>query len=260
MSTQYTTTGIALAGGGSKSIAYLGVLQALEENQIYPTHISGTSVGSIMGAFYAAGNSPKEILDIVKKMSIRKLVSFRRFYKGLQYSKFTKKLLKTYIKVDKFKDLPKPLYVSVTNMRTGKNEIIQSGNIYNALLASATFPYLFAPLKIGNELYTDGSIYNNLPVNPLIETCDNILAININTCRVQPITNFTSVISAWDRIFSMSIWSHVQQVLKDCDAVIELDMDNYGIWDIKKADELFEYGYKNATAQMEQIKKAICYF
>ena len=60
--------GLVLSGGGSKGIAHAGVLQFLNEQNIYPTQISGSSAGSIVAALYGCGKTPKEILDFFKSI------------------------------------------------------------------------------------------------------------------------------------------------------------------------------------------------
>lgn len=251
------TIGIALAGGGAKTFAHLGVLQALAEANIYPSHISGTSIGAIIGALYAAGYSPTYILSLAKKLSFFKVISFKRLWKGLTYSNYFRQLLLKHFKENDFRALKKPLFVSTTNLLTAQNEILSSGKLLEALFASASFPVTFTPIKIGKNLYVDGAIGNNLPVNILRKNCDKVIAINICKERKQPIEKFEHLSQSIGRSFGIGIWQHVKPVLKNCDVVIDANVDNYSMWTLKKAEEIYKVGYETALQEMPNIKKQL---
>src|SRR4026207_977840 len=101
--------GIALSGGGTRGVVHIGVLKALEENGIFPSIISGCSAGSIVGAMYAQGYSPSEILSIASERSLLWMFSLRLPTKGFVTHTFLRKMLKRYITVDSFEELKKPL-------------------------------------------------------------------------------------------------------------------------------------------------------
>src|SRR5262245_10193582 len=119
--------GIALSGGGTRGVVHIGVLKALEEHGIYPSILSGTSAGSIVGAMYAHGYSPAEILAIASERSLIWMFSLRLPTKGFVSHTFLRKMLRRYLPEKNFEDLGKPLYIAISNLNTGKIEIKHEG-------------------------------------------------------------------------------------------------------------------------------------
>jgi len=113
--------GLALSGGGIRSVAHLGMMQVLEEEGVQFDIVSGTSAGAIGGALFCSGYRPYEILEIIKSISLFKVIKPALSWKGLlKIDKATRELEK-YIKEDSFQALNKPLIVSATNLLKGKN-------------------------------------------------------------------------------------------------------------------------------------------
>src|SRR5687768_1376909 len=171
--------GIALSGGGTRGIVHVGALKALEENGIFPSIVSGTSAGSIVGAMYANGYSPAEILSISSERSLIWMFSLRLPTKGFVRHTFLRKLLKRYIPADNFEELKRPLYVAITNLNTGKVEVINSGPLHDVIIASASIPVLYEPIRIGENWYSDGGLLMNLPVSPIRPEAKFIIAVNL---------------------------------------------------------------------------------
>ncbi len=237
-------TGIALGGGGAKGFAHLGVLKALEEKGIKPDIVAGTSAGSIVGAFLAAGKRPEEILELVKK---------NRF---IDYAKMTlpgsgfftldnfEKLMKRLLPAREFKDLKLPFYVSVTNLYAGRVEYINNGPLIPAVKASCAIPVLFSPVKLGGQLYVDGGVLDNLPVTPLKGRCDRIIAINVNLC--DEVRRLGNIKGAGLRVFEIVANRDRDHVNCNCDLLIEPPgLGKYKILDTRRADELFAIGYEH---------------
>ena len=112
--------GIVLSGGGARGIGHLGVLKALEEFGIVPTHISGTSAGAIAGAFYAAGYKVNEILGILKKGQIFSFSNLLMKRQGLFAMKGFHDIYLECFPTNSFEDLKIPLYVAATDILKGE--------------------------------------------------------------------------------------------------------------------------------------------
>ena len=134
--------GIALSGGGARGIAHIGVLQALDENGVFPDVISGTSAGSIVGALYASGKTPLEILKVVEKSKVYKTIKFGMPLKGLTDLSYLAKLLSENIEKDSFESLSRKLFIAVSNLNSGELEIINKGKLFDVVVASIQPFYL----------------------------------------------------------------------------------------------------------------------
>jgi NTE family protein len=238
--------GIALGGGGAKGFAHLGVLKALAEKGVKPDIISGTSAGSIVGAFIAAGKEPEEILELVKK---HRFIDFAKvtlpgggFFTLDNFEKLMEKLLPA----QKFSDLKLPFYASVTNLYTGKVEYINEGPLIPTIKASCAIPVLFMPVRLGDQMYLDGGILDNLPYAPLEGECDKVIVVNVNAN--SEVKRLGSLKGAALRVFEI-IANRDRDVAKSkCNLLIEPPgLGKFKILETRHADELFELGYKHCA-------------
>ena len=148
--------GLALSGGGAKGFAHLGALQALEEKGIRPDIIAGTSAGAIVGAFYACGFKPKEILEMFMKHDVKDFLSFTLPKESfLKYDGFRKFMEKTF-PVKSFEELKIPLYTVAADFDNGLCKVFTEGELVPRVLASCTIPIVFKPIKIDGVRYVDG--------------------------------------------------------------------------------------------------------
>ncbi|MEZ4826819.1 MAG: patatin-like phospholipase family protein [Bacteroidia bacterium] len=245
--------GICLSGGGTRGIAHIGVLQALEENQISPDFLSGASAGALVGTLYAAGYSPQEMLEIFKNSSLTRLFKPTLPTMGFIDNSYIDEMLGEYIETDDFAALKKRMFVSVTNLTTGKSEIIGEGPLFDVVVTSTSIPILFKSRKMGDFVYADGGLLNNLPVEPLENYCDRIIGVNV--CPVGTVDNFENLIDIGYRTLDLAMWSNVRPRLLLCDVVIEPQVGKMGFFDLKKADQIFEEGYKAAMEKMPEIRR-----
>ena len=173
--------GLALGGGGSLGLAHIGVLQVLEENGIKPTHVTGTSMGSIVGAFYAAGIPYDQMKTIALKLQGYQLVDVNLSGRGLIGGKNVEKIMAKYIPADtKFSDLKIKYACNAVSLNTGKEVVLDSGKLIPAIRASSCVPGVFTPVKYGNEYYVDGGLVNNVPDDILHKMgVDYIIAVDV---------------------------------------------------------------------------------
>jgi NTE family protein len=256
---QKTKIGLSLSGGGARGIAHIGVLQALEENNIYPSAIAGTSAGAIVGGLYAAGKRPDEILAFVKNSSF-----FAAFLKGglpsagLIKLTYLKEKLNEQINEDSFEALEIPLYVALSNLNTGECDIFSEGPVIEAIIASASVPLIFKPVRINGDVYVDGGLLNNMPVHPLKKTTDKILGVNVMPNRGTPRQKYTGALSIAGRCFDLSIYANTKPNLSLCDVVIEPEgVSQFNIFHFNQFKTLYEIGYEAAIEKMDLIKEKL---
>jgi NTE family protein len=247
-------TGLVLSGGGTRGFAHIGALQALEEAGIQADVISGTSVGSIVGALYADGYSPAEMLDLFRKNRVIQLSRPVFFRRGMLSLAGLKKKINKYIRATSFEDLGKPLYVTVTNLHRGEVEYAHAGPLAEKIVASATIPILYAPVTINQEFYVDGAVIDNFPVKPIRDLCERIVGINIMPLsHIQDIQGIRDVAM---RTFQLYVHTMNRGSSADCDLLIEpVDIAGFGYLGSKRGGEMYKIGYDAAKKQLEAFKK-----
>lgn len=248
-----TKVGIVFSGGGARGIAHLGLLKALEEFGIKASLVSGTSAGAIAGAFYAAGYSATEILTILKKGHIFSFSNLLIKRQGLFAMKGFHDIYLECFPSNSFDDLQIPLYIAATDILKGELVYFSSGNLSHAILASSCLPILFHPVKYNETLYVDGGVMNNFPIEPLLNQCDIIIGSYVNSIKKE--VDKVNMNNILDRCFHLAMKSSVEQKTHSCDVYFEPpNMSQYSLYNLKNADEIFEYSYQYALTLEDQIK------
>ena len=235
-------TGLVLSGGGTRGFAHLGVIAALFDKGIKPNVISGTSAGAIAGAFIAAGKNPHEILETFKKGSFFNFTKLQIPRDGLMKLDGLKEIIQKEIRVKNIEDLDTPFYVAISNLNTGTIEYRNTGLLGETVLASSSIPILFAPVKMNGNLFTDGGLLDNIPVEPIKHDCEQIIVSNISP--IKPTEKIKNLIEIVTRTFYMSVNSNMKEVRKYAGIYIEPEgIDKYEILSRTHADEMYELGY-----------------
>lgn len=241
-------TGLVLSGGGTRGFAHLGVIAALYEKGIKPDVISGVSAGAIVGAFIAAGKTPEEILAIFTKGWFFQYTKIHFPVDGLLKLDGVKEIIQKEIKTENIEDLATPFYVCVSNLNKGTVEYRNSGNLAETVLASASIPVLFAPVKLGRDSYVDGGLMDNIPMEPIKNDCSELIVSNI--APTNPKAKMKNLIQIATRTVYMSVNVKAEEAKKHASYYIEpKGIDGYEMYLIKHADELFELGY-NTTKEI----------
>lgn len=250
--------GLCLSGGGAKGIAHIGVLKALRETGIFPDVVAGTSAGSVVGALYAAGKTPEEMIDFVRDGSLFKIYKVIMPSDGLTKLTYLKEKLQAVIPIDSFEGLTRPLYVAVTNLITGNVEIKSSGPLFDIVMASSSIPLVFSPVEIDGQLYVDGGMLANFPVQPLIGKSDVIVGVNLMPQEPISDKSVQNIIGIATRCFSLSVWSNTQPQLRHCDLVIAPpNIGQYNIFQFNRYKELVELGYEAALDRIPELLEII---
>lgn len=238
-----TKCNIVLSGGGVRGYAHVGVLKALYEKGIVAQAVSGTSSGALIGAFICDGFHPAEIEEIILKNNPRIGFNYTRFWTSLlSFSSFTE-ILKKNLRHRKFEELNIPLFVSVTNLNTGLQEIIQEGDLVEALTASAAIPVLLPTVFINKIPYGDGGMTNNLPVKPFMVTDLKTIGVHVN-----PLTDFVEgnhMLHNIDRSMHLLMRNSVTMEKHVCDVFIEPSaLKQFHLFEHKRAKEIIKIGYE----------------
>ncbi len=156
--------GLALGSGGSRGIAHVGFLKALEEEELAPDYICGCSMGSIVGAAYAAGMSSDEIWTAVGKLRARDLIMPTRQKGGLFGTKKIRKILTDYLGETEFSELKIPFHCVAVDMMAQKLVFFSEGSVVDAIVASSSIPAVFHPTHTDGMRLVDGGVLERVPV------------------------------------------------------------------------------------------------
>ena len=189
--------GLVLSGGAAKGFAHIGVLKVLEEAGVKIDYIGGTSMGAVIAGLYAVGYNATQLDSIFKRTNFDELLKdyiprkTKNFYekrndelyafvlpfdkfkvgipealsKGIYNFNLISKLVRNVRHERDFNKLPTPFLCIGSNIVTGKQVILDKGNLAQAMLISGAFPSLFSPIELNNELLVDGGVANNYPID-----------------------------------------------------------------------------------------------
>lgn len=246
--------GIVFSGGGIRGIAHLGVLKALETYQI-PFHImSGTSAGAMVAAFYSAGYKADEIKNIVKTNSFFSVKHLLFGKAGLFDMGLFDNAFKKYFPHNAIEQLPIPVHIAATDIVNGTCVYFDKGNLSIALQASSCVPLVFQPIKYQDKVLVDGAISNNLPLEPLLNNCDKLIGIHVNAMS-KNLKDF-KMKDMLDRSFHLALSQSVYYKSVHCNLFIDPpEMSKFGMFDMEKTDEIFDYAYHYTLSQKKEIEQ-----
>lgn len=249
--------GISLSGGGMRGVAHIAVLRALEEYGLKPDVISGTSAGAIVGAFYAAGKSTDELAELVKNETFFSRSSIRFSTQGIFNPLFLRNIFKKYFSEDDFRIMKMPLYVAASELTQGKIEYFSEGALFDALMASASVPFIFPPVILDGKFYVDGGVLNNLPIEPIRGQCDILIGSHVNSMKPESISDLSTT-KELDRIFHLAISNSVYTKEQNCNIFLNPpEMLKYSLLRKESLDVMLEEVYNYTCQQLEahQFKK-----
>lgn len=245
------STGIVFSGGGTKAAAHCGALQALEEYGIRPDVMAGTSAGSLVAAFYSAGFSPVEMIDLFIGMNFfRDIVTPAAPKGGFFNSRPLVKYIREVMPYRNIEELPVPVYIAASDMDNGRTVIFSEGELAPRLVASCSIPVVFQPMVIDGVHYIDGGVFMNLPVPAIRPMCDKVIAISVR--QVGPEKYRDNVMHVASRAYEMMFMANIIEDARLADTYIDLDTSSFSVYDISNVVKLFRLGYDTTCKALEQ--------
>lgn len=248
--------GLALSGGGAKGFAHVGVLKALDEFNLQPEIISGTSAGAFAGVLYADGHTPDEIISFFKERKFQEFAEFGipkgGFFKSTRFHSFLKKHLRS----RNFDELKIPLRVVATDIEQGEMKIFEKGDVVSAVIASCTVPIVFSPIEVSGHYYVDGGLLKNFPASIIRQESKVLFGVNVSPIRPSEFKNSMTYVA--ERAFHYMSASNTIQDVDMCDYLIESsDLTAYSMFDLEHVDEIYQMGYTLGKNYIEQHKEQI---
>lgn len=256
------TLGLALGSGGSRGVAHVGFLAALEEEGIKPDYIAGCSMGAVIGGCYASGMTIDELGETLQTLKARDIMDVSPAViskMSILRGKKMYDLLVRHIKVKNLEEMLIPFRCVATELLSGKLHVFKKGNAAMAIQASSTIPTVFRPIKYKDKMFVDGGCLCRVPVRTVKEMgADVVVALDVIKDVSNPIDDVHNIISMVLRIFDIMDAHQTAQrrILENglCDLLIEPELQGMSGFETKDIDRAFAEGYKAGKANMEKIK------
>jgi NTE family protein len=260
--------GLALGGGAARGLAHIGVLEVLEREKIPIDMIAGTSMGAIIGAFYAHTRDINLIRDLTVEMGKQRIRFFTDLTiprTGILRWKWVEDRLKRVIGGVRFEDLKIPFSCVAVDIDNGEEVILNEGLVWDAARASATVPVALSINPWQGRYLVDGGVSNPVPVSVLKQMgADFIIAVNVLHDAVNVTDHELHKKAKEHNIFTIMtktvyILSYrvIGTSLGEADVVIEPDMGGIAFTDFHRAEECIKRGARTTQNIIPEIKRRL---
>lgn len=280
------TVGLVLSGGSAKGFAHVGVIEVLEEAGIRVDVVTGTSMGSVVGALYAIGTSTDSIKGLVRGVDWDRALSDdtgreRRFLHERRYDersiltlpveggivglptgvavgsnivRLAERATWPYSTVRSFDDLPRPFAAIAADIETGEAVVLRGGVLAEALRASSGIPGALEPFELGGRLLVDGLVARNLPAEDARALGADVVICSDVSDDPGGRDDLDSLLDVLEQVmtFSMQERTDVQRGL--CDVLIRPDLAGLGRLDFARFEDWFERGRAAATRHVDALR------
>ncbi|MFP4383314.1 MAG: patatin-like phospholipase family protein [Spirochaetia bacterium] len=248
------TLGLALGGGAARGLAHIGILKALEEEKLPVKVVSGTSVGSLIGALYCSGMKWHEIKDAAEKIKWGDLLKLKMGKMGLGTGTKLEKLVTDLTGVSRIEDLKIPFRAVAVDLVSGREVVFDHGPLGRAVHASSCIPGIFSPVDFGDMCLVDGGIRNSVPVNVVkLMGADGVIGVDLNSDRreYKPPNDVYDVI-----MYSLGILMETtnKTVYGSSDFGIFPDLSEFNYYNLNHMDEMIRRGEVAMRSRCSQIK------
>lgn len=278
--------GLVLSGGGAKGFAHIGVLKVLEEAGVKVDYIGGTSMGAVIGGLYASGYSAMQIDSIFRSTNFDELLQdyiprtsktyferradeqyaltlpFNKFRvgiptalsKGMYNYNLLSRLTANVRHVRKFSDLPIPFLCVATNIETGEQVLLKDGSLPLAMLASSSFPSLFAPVELDGKLLIDGGVVNNYPIQEVREMgADIIIGVDVQD-GLKDRKSLRDATRILVQISNMGMLERMKEKTQKTDVYIKPNVSDFTVISFDEGAAIIRAGEEASFAVYEKLK------
>jgi NTE family protein len=252
---------LVLGGGGAGGFAHVGVIRVLEDAGVPVELIVGSSVGSLIGAFYAGPTNSYALERIARGLDRDDIFDFSLapalFGTGLASGDRLEQFVRNHLAVERIDDLRIPYAAVATDLDTGETVVLRSGDIARAVRASSAIPGVFEPVRIDGRLLVDGAVSRNLPVGVARGMgADVVIAVDVTAIdpKARPPSNFIEVIL---RAVNIVVHAETEDARADADVLLTPDVRSVGFIDFDRKNEAIAAGIEAARAALPRIREVV---
>jgi NTE family protein len=284
----YPKVALVLSGGGARGFAQVSIVEEIQKLGIPIDFICGTSIGALVGGYYAAGYSSEEILTMLDKYDIAGMlytstsssypetphvfsntiepnysIGFNREGIGdvpglvgdQEIQEFFSQTLIKNSKALNFSELPIPFKAVATNATNNKQIVIDSGLVQDAMRSSMSLPLIFPPYVLLDGRYTmDGGLNNNMPIDVAEDWgADIIIAIDVSSKNLKKEGEYSTLTGIIQQTVNLVTFTGNINAEQRCDLVMHPEVSSYSVLDMGKKDEIIQRGYDCVRQNKDEL-------
>jgi NTE family protein len=279
--------GVALEGGGALGLAHVGVLRWFDEHHIPVDYVAGTSMGGLVGGFYATGMNSDEMQTLIEGLDWRKILGDRTPYEDLSYRRkedqraypnslifglrhglsapagliaghqiglLIDRVTLPYYGVSSFDEMPVPFRCVATDLVSGKPYVFKDGPLAVALRSTMSIPGAFSPVHDGKAVFVDGGLLDNLPTDVVRQMgAEIVIAVHLERAPVEA-KDIRSVFSVLDHSVRVVVAENELRSLSQADAIVPVPLSEYATTDYAQSGPIMQRGYEAAQQRARLLE------
>ncbi|MBK8575514.1 MAG: patatin-like phospholipase family protein [Elusimicrobia bacterium] len=270
--------GLAMGSGAALGYSIIGVLRSLERNGVFPDLLAGTSMGALIGSFYAAGRSVDELEMIALSITKKRLWSMADMalpWKGVVVGNGVLRFLKSILGDTTFDQLQRPFACVATDINTGMERVLRHGSVAEAVRASLSLPFFFEPFYLQGRYLVDGGLVNPIPTS-IVRAMGSDIILAVNNTTAPSLKGNHGKRTPRPSVFNPVHGPHIFKVMaktlytmqygiaktgaSEADVVITPDMSEFAWMEFHRAADIIKIGEEQTEKTMPKIRAKLPYF
>ena len=259
--------GLALGGGGAKGFAHIGIIKALETAGINIDYIAGTSMGALVGGFYAATGDIRALEDFIVHIKRNDIFPIKEIIKRKDGTLFKGKSIADKLRQElrdiKVENCKIPFVALATDAKNGDEVRLKTGDLTDAISASAALPIVFMPVAINGQLLIDGGLVNPVPADVVKDMgAEYVIAVDVSSrwfTAPEELVTTHDVYGVVSSALSIIEYQIAKNVLKSADLILRPLVMSYNWIEFSKAQEIIKAGEKELKLNLKEIRRKTGY-
>jgi NTE family protein len=283
-----TGVGVALEGGGALGLAHIGVLKWFEDHRIPVDYLAGTSMGGLVGGFYATGMRAEDLHKLIETIDWDSVLRGEPSYQSLSYRRkqdreafqnnlefglrhglslpgglnegqeitfFLDRTTLAYSKLKSFNDLPIPFRCVASDLATGKPHVFEDGPLGDALRSTMSLPAIFTPVRSGDAIYADGGLLDNLPVDVTRKMGAGLVVAVFLDANSYDAKAPQSLLTVTGRSIGIMISANELKSIETADILVSVNLTGFTASDYARAEQIIAKGYEAADKKAAMLSR-----
>lgn len=259
--------GLALGGGGAKGLAHIGIIKALEAAGIKIDYIAGTSMGALVGGWYAATGDIRTLENFIFQIKKADIFPIKEIIKRKDGALFKGESIADKLRKElgniKIEELKIPFAALATNAKNGDEVRLKKGDLVDAIRASIALPIVFAPVTIDGQSLMDGGLVNPVPADVVKNMgADYIIAVDVSSrwlMAPEELATTRDIYHVVSSALSIIEYQIAKNVLKSADLVLRPPVLHYDWLEFSNAQKIIKVGKQELELNLKEIRRKTGY-